>query len=123
MGHTEMLLAVAGLDETVIARRNRRLASGDWAAFSPAEQVAFHFARNQARDPASVTEQDFRRLVRHFGRRRAVDVVWWTSHCAITGRGSPTPSRSRWSARTSSTGSAPRGGGGRGAYFAPRGPR
>ena len=76
-----MLLAVAGLDETVIARRNRRLASGDWAAFSPAEQVAFHFARNQARDPASVTEQDFRRLVRHFGRRRAVDVVWWTSHC------------------------------------------
>jgi hypothetical protein len=81
MGHSEMLLAVAGLDETVIARRSRRLASGDWSAFTPEEQAAFHFARKQANDPASITDQDFHGLVGSFGRDRALDIIWWSSHC------------------------------------------
>ena len=46
-----------------------------------AEQVAFHFARKQAKDPASITEHDFQQLVRHFGTERAVDIIWWSSHC------------------------------------------
>ena len=54
MGHTEMVLAVAGLDERAIGERVGRLASGDWSSFPPAERVAFLFAHKQARDPASV---------------------------------------------------------------------
>ena len=49
MGHCEMLLAVAGLDEQAISERTRRLASGDWSGFSRAERLAFAFARRQAR--------------------------------------------------------------------------
>jgi hypothetical protein len=32
MGHTEMALAVAGLDKKVIRERTHRLAAGDWSA-------------------------------------------------------------------------------------------
>jgi hypothetical protein len=81
MGHTEMLLAVAGLDDRTVEERCRRLAGGDWSAFSPAERTAFRFARKQAKDPASVTEEDFRGLVDHFGPGRALDVIWWSSRC------------------------------------------
>jgi hypothetical protein len=81
MGHSEMLLAVAGLDEAVITWRNRRLASGDWSGFTAAERAAFHFARKQADDPGSITDEDFRRLVGHFGRDRALDLIWWICHC------------------------------------------
>jgi alkylhydroperoxidase family enzyme len=81
MGHCEMLLAVAGLDNRAIAERIERLAGGDWSAFSPAERAAFRFARKQATDPAAITEEDFRQLVDHFGPERSLDVIWWTSRC------------------------------------------
>jgi hypothetical protein len=81
MGHTEMLLAVAGLDNRAVARRIERLACGDWSAFSPAERTAFRFARKQAKEPASITAEDFRLLVDHFGPDRSLDVVWWTCRC------------------------------------------
>jgi alkylhydroperoxidase family enzyme len=80
MGHCEMLLAVAGLDDKGIDERTRRLAGGDWSRFSPAEQAAFAFARKLARDPAA-SAQDFQALARHLGRDRAVDVAWWACHC------------------------------------------
>ncbi len=78
MGHCEMRLAVAGLDPEAIHERTRRLASGDWSAFTPAERAAFAFARKQARDPASVGAADVEALVQHFGRERALDVIWWS---------------------------------------------
>jgi alkylhydroperoxidase family enzyme len=81
MGHSEMRLAVAGLDETALTDLNRRLVRGEWSAFRAAERVAFAFAHKQARHPAAVTPQDFHRLVDHFGRERAIDVVWWASRC------------------------------------------
>src|SRR5262245_64727339 len=81
MGHCEMLLAVAGLDEKAVNERTSRLASGDWSSFPQAEQVAFAFARKQAQAPASITDEDVRRLVRHFGPERAVDVIWWACRC------------------------------------------
>jgi alkylhydroperoxidase family enzyme len=81
MGHAEMLLAVAGLDNLAIAERLGRLAGGDWSAFSPAERAAFRFARKQAKEPASVTAEDFRELVNHFGPDRSLDVVWWACRC------------------------------------------
>jgi len=33
MGHTEMLLAVAGLDDAAVSERTSQLASGDWSKF------------------------------------------------------------------------------------------
>ena len=81
MGHCEMLLAVAGLDDAAVAERTRRLAGGDWSAFPAAECAAFAFARKQARAPASVTAEDVDGLVRHFGPERALDVIWWSCRC------------------------------------------
>jgi hypothetical protein len=81
MGHTEMVLAVAGVDRKVIEERTRQLASGNWSAFSPAERVAFAFARKQAKQPSSITARDFDQLVAEFGRVRAVEVLWWSCRC------------------------------------------
>ena len=41
MGHSEMLLAVAGLQRDEIGARVRKLESGDWSDFPPAERAAF----------------------------------------------------------------------------------
>src|SRR4051812_27994856 len=81
MGHCEMLLAVAGLNETDIADRTRLLASGDWSSFTPAERAAFHFARKQAKEPWAVEAADVALLTGHFGRERALDVIWWACRC------------------------------------------
>jgi len=76
-----MLLAVAGLDKDAVTKRTRQLASGDWSTFPAGEQAAFAFARKQARRPWAVTDDDFQELVQHFGRERALDVVWWACRC------------------------------------------
>ena len=81
MGHCEMLLAVAGLDDNAIQKRTQQLAEGDWSAFPPAERVAFKYAHKVSRDPASVTDLDVQELVQHFGPERALDVIWWTCRC------------------------------------------
>jgi hypothetical protein len=76
-----MLLAVAGLDKTALDERTRRLASGDWSSFSPGDRAAFLFARQQAREPWSITSDDVRRLTDHFGVERTLDIVWWACRC------------------------------------------
>jgi hypothetical protein len=81
MGHTEMLLAVAGLDQQQIKDRSELLASGSWASFTPAEQAAFAFARKHAVAPAEITPQDVQQLMTHFGAARALDAIWWSSRC------------------------------------------
>jgi hypothetical protein len=81
MGHCEMLLAVAGLDQNAVAERTQRLASDDWSSFTPGERVAFAFARKQARSPAAINADDMKELIRHFGTMRALDVIWWTCRC------------------------------------------
>jgi hypothetical protein len=81
MGHCEMLLAVAGLDQDAVTERTRRLASGDWSSFPPGDQAAFAFARRQARQPWAVTDEDIQELVRHFGPERTLDVIWWACRC------------------------------------------
>src|SRR6185295_14169103 len=80
MGHTEMLLAVAGQSPQQIEERARQLAE-DWSAFRPAEQVAYAFARKQAKTPWSITDADVQLLVQHFGPERAADVIWWSCRC------------------------------------------
>ena len=76
-----MLLAVAGLDDKAVAERTRKLASGDWSSFPPAERAAFAFARKQATEPWAITDADMQELVKHFGVERALDVVWWACRC------------------------------------------
>lgn len=81
MGHTEMLLAVAGLDQQSIKERIRRLGEGNWSSFSNFERVAFSFVQKQAKNPSSVTDEDVQTLVTHFGTERALDVIWWSCRC------------------------------------------
>lgn len=81
MGHTEMLLAVAGLDNKGIQERTKKLADGDWSSFPPAERAAFAYARKMSKEPWSVTSEDVEILKRHFGTERALDVIWWTCRC------------------------------------------
>ena len=81
MGHSEMLLAVAGLKPDEIKARTQKLAEGDWSDFSPAEQVAFQFAYRQAKEPGKLTDADVRGLTGAFGRHRALDLVWYGGWC------------------------------------------
>jgi hypothetical protein len=81
MGHTEMLLAVAGLDRQQVAERVRRLAGGDWSSFSPAERAAYAYARKQARHPAAIAPADVRGLGLYFGKERVLQILWWTAQC------------------------------------------
>ena len=81
MGHSEMLLAVAGLDQDSLEERTRRLASGDWSSFPPSDRYAFAFARKLAKAPSRIAEGDVQGLIDHFGTERALDVIWWASRC------------------------------------------
>jgi alkylhydroperoxidase family enzyme len=81
MGHCEMLLAVAGLDDNAITERAKQLASAEWGGVPPAERAAFAFARKMSLQPWTLNEADFRKLESHFGRERALDVAWWAARC------------------------------------------
>lgn len=81
MGHSEMLLAVAGLKAAEIKQRTQTLATGNWSEFPPAEALAFAFAHRLTKDPSAVSDQDVQGLVATFGARRAVDVIWYTAWC------------------------------------------
>jgi alkylhydroperoxidase family enzyme len=81
MGHTEMLLAVAGLDDKAIKERTKKLADGDWSSFPSAERAAFNYARKMSNEPWAVSDADTDELKRHFGQERAIDVIWWACRC------------------------------------------
>lgn len=76
-----MLLAVAGLDPNSLNDRERKLASGDWSSFSPADRAGFLFARKLSKIPSSIRDEDVKTLVAHFGLERALDVIWWACRC------------------------------------------
>src|SRR5262245_22131048 len=81
MGHTEMLLAVAGLDDKAIQTRTRKRAEGDRSGFPAAQRAAFGYARKMSREPWEITDADIHELQRHFGPDRALDVIWWACRC------------------------------------------
>ena len=81
MGHCEMLLAVAGLDKNALEARTRLLASGDWSKLPSWDRAAFFFARKQSINPWAINNDDVNELVAHFGRERALDVIWWACRC------------------------------------------
>jgi hypothetical protein len=76
MGHSEMLLAVAGLEPDEIEARAAQLADGDWSEFAPEERVAFDFARRLTAAPWSIDDADVELLIETFGQARALDIVW-----------------------------------------------
>jgi hypothetical protein len=81
MGHCEMLLAVAGLDKNALEARTRLLASGNWASLPSYDRAAFFFARKLSIKPSSITNDDVKGLIAHFGPERTLDVIWWASRC------------------------------------------
>ncbi|SRR5579875_624159 len=81
MGHTEMLLAVAGLDELGLKERVSKLASGDWSSFKPAERAGLLFARKLTRTPWIVKKADIDMLIAHLGPERAVDTIYYVCSC------------------------------------------
>ncbi len=76
MGHSEMLLAVAGLSEEQVRDRTTKLANRNWDAFPPAERVAFQFADKIANEPWAITDADIAALVEQIGKHRALDLIW-----------------------------------------------
>jgi hypothetical protein len=81
MGHSEMLLAVAGLKPEEVKTLTRKLAAGDWSDFPAAQRTAFALAYKLSREPAAVTDADRAALVAVFGRERAADLIWYVSWC------------------------------------------
>ena len=81
MGHSQMLLAVAGLQDTELKQLTHKLAGGDWTDFPPAERLAFQFADKLTRDPAGLSDKDVKSLVTTFGQHRAVDLIWYGAWC------------------------------------------
>ena len=81
MGHSEMLLAVAGVKPEELEALKKKLASGDWSDFPKAEQAAFGLAYKISREPARITDEGRAALVAAFGRERAADLVWYSSWC------------------------------------------
>jgi alkylhydroperoxidase family enzyme len=81
MGHSEMLLAVAGLKQDEIKERTRKLGGGDWSDFPPAEQLAFRLAYRLTLTPASFSDRDVHELVTVFGPDRSMDLIWYAAWC------------------------------------------
>lgn len=81
MGHSEMLLAVAGLNEKEIRQRTSNLAEANWEAFPPSERLAYQFAHKLTREPASITDADIALLVDTFGKHRTIDLIVYGAWC------------------------------------------
>ena len=81
MGHAEMLLAVAGLDELQIKQRVDILSRGDWSSLTSRERVALAFAKSLSQRPEQVPGAEVQRLVEFWGTERALDLIWHTSWC------------------------------------------
>jgi alkylhydroperoxidase family enzyme len=81
MGHTEMLLAVAGLDELGLKERVSTLASGDWSSLPPAERAGLLFAHKLTRTPWEIRQADIDTLEAHLGPERALDAIWYVCWC------------------------------------------
>jgi hypothetical protein len=58
MGHSEMLLAVAGLKPEEVKARTKDLAEGNWGAFPPSERVAFQISYKISKEPAKVNKNE-----------------------------------------------------------------
>lgn len=76
-----MLLAVAGLKQDEVKALTKKLATGDWSGFPPAQRTAFGLAYKMSKEPAAITDADRRALVEVFGRERACDLIYYVAWC------------------------------------------
>src|SRR5215471_10863687 len=81
MGHSEMLLAVAGLKPDEVKALTKKLASGDWSSFPKAQQAAFGLAYKLSKEPATLTDKDRAALIEVFGANRTADLIYYVSWC------------------------------------------
>lgn len=81
MGHSEMLLAVAGLKQDDLKLRTKNLSTADWSDFPPAERAAFGLAYKLSREPDRLTDKDRAALIGLFGENRALDLIWYSAWC------------------------------------------
>jgi alkylhydroperoxidase family enzyme len=81
MGHTHMLLAVAGLNELTLKERVTKLASGNWSSFPPNERAGLFLAHKLTRTPWAIRHADIDTLTAHLGRERALDAIWYICWC------------------------------------------
>jgi hypothetical protein len=81
MGHSEMLLAVAGLKSEEVKSLTKKLATGDWSAFPKAQQSAFGLAYRMSKEPAAITDKDREALIAVFGRERTIDLIYYIAWC------------------------------------------
>ena len=81
MGHSEMLLAVAGLKTEEVKSLTKKLATGDWTDFPTAQRTAFSLAYKLSKEPSAFTDKDRAALIEVFGRERAVDLIWYVCWC------------------------------------------
>ncbi|MBL8892864.1 MAG: hypothetical protein JNL67_23000 [Planctomycetaceae bacterium] len=81
MGHSEMLLAVAGLNSEAIKERTKMLATGDFSSLPPKEGLAHQWAYRLTKEADQLTALDRHELIQAFGDHRALDLVWYISWC------------------------------------------
>lgn len=81
MGHSQMLLAVAGLNDTEVKARVKVLAGEDWSSFPAYERQALRFAAKLSRTPGEVKPADVADLVTTFGPERTADIIWYIGWC------------------------------------------
>src|SRR5262245_39835665 len=81
MGHTEMLLAVAGLNELGVKERAKILAGGDWSSFQAKERAGLLLARKLTKSPWAIGAADIATLTAHLGQEHALDTIWYVCWC------------------------------------------
>jgi alkylhydroperoxidase family enzyme len=70
LGHQEIKLSVAGLEEDRIAALD-----GDWGKFSPKEKAAFAFARKLTYEPNLLAQADVTSLRAHYSDLQILEIV------------------------------------------------
>lgn len=83
MGHSEMLLAVAGMEDSAVREVTELIGSGYWETFTPAERMAFSWAYKLSREPKTLSAADRSDLVATFGQPAALDLIWniaWSNY-------------------------------------------
>src|SRR5262249_44217276 len=84
---TEMLLAVAGLNELDVKERAKLLAGGDWSSFKAKERAGLHLAPKLTKTPWAVGAPDIKSLTAHLGPEHALDTILYICWCNYMKRG------------------------------------
>jgi AhpD family alkylhydroperoxidase len=81
LGHQEVKLRNAGLEETRIAALD-----ADWSRFTPAEKAAYTFARKLTLRPDQLTDKDLHKLLEHYKPLEALEITTLVARYNATNR-------------------------------------